>query len=93
MVETWDFKWHQLRKKENNIMMIFLLKIQINLKFEETWTREATVIMACNDTASSPAEASRRYFTSKAKSCQFSSFSPYLKNVMSDHSFNNAFHT
>lgn len=62
MVETWDFKWHQLRKKENNIMMIFLLKIRRNLKFEETWTRGATVIMACNDTASSPAEASRLFY-------------------------------
>lgn len=42
--------------------MFFLLKIQRNVKFEETWTRGATVIMACNDAASSPAEASRLFY-------------------------------
>lgn len=49
-------------KKKKNIMMIFLLKIQRNVKFEEIWTRGATVIMACNNTASSPAEASRLFY-------------------------------
>lgn len=56
------FQMASVKKKEKNIKMFFLLKIQRNVKFEETWTRGATVIMACNDAASSPAEASRLFY-------------------------------
>lgn len=79
--------------RENNIMVIFLLKIWGNLKEYGLGFRRSKCENSMGWISFMTSWSIQAILTLKQKRCQFHSFSKYVKNFILEHCFNNAFHT
>lgn len=97
-VKMWYFKWYLLllpipKGLYRKIMVIFLLKIWRNLKEYGLGLRRSKCENGRGWISFMTSWGIQAILTLKQKRRQFKSFSQYIKNVMSEHCFNNAFHT